>query len=123
VCFEGTVKALRIDDDAAEVLYSGNRRVPTYTKSQITPHKNNYDGATPDPGYISGWNLTLDMVLLLVPFKLAKSRGSTPAERELWREGVYEEMQGSLRFERMCQLARVRRAGSTAFFRVGLPWR
>jgi DMSO/TMAO reductase YedYZ molybdopterin-dependent catalytic subunit len=53
-------KALRIDDDVAEALYSGNRRVPTYTKSQITPIKNNYNGATPDPGYISGWNLTLD---------------------------------------------------------------
>jgi DMSO/TMAO reductase YedYZ molybdopterin-dependent catalytic subunit len=52
-------KALRIDDDVAEALYSGNRRVPTYTKSQITPLKNNYNGATPDPGYISGWNLTL----------------------------------------------------------------
>jgi DMSO/TMAO reductase YedYZ molybdopterin-dependent catalytic subunit len=44
----------------AEALYSGNRRVPTYTKSQITPLKNNYNGATPDPGYISGWNLTID---------------------------------------------------------------
>jgi DMSO/TMAO reductase YedYZ molybdopterin-dependent catalytic subunit len=53
-------KALRIDDDVAEALYSVNRRVPTYTKSQITPLKNNYNGATPDPGYISGWKLTLD---------------------------------------------------------------
>jgi len=53
-------KALRIDDDVAEVLYSGNRRVPTYAKSQITPLKNNYNGATPDPGYVSGWNLTLE---------------------------------------------------------------
>src|SRR6266478_352061 len=53
-------KALRIDDDVAEALYSGNRRVPTYTKSQITPLKNNYNGATPDPSYISGWKLTLD---------------------------------------------------------------
>jgi DMSO/TMAO reductase YedYZ molybdopterin-dependent catalytic subunit len=53
-------RALRIDDDVAEALYSGNRRVPTYTKSQITPLKNNYNGATPDPSYISGWNLTLD---------------------------------------------------------------
>ena len=52
-------RALRIDDDVAEALYSRNRRVPTYTKSQITPLKNNYNGATPDPGYISGWNLTL----------------------------------------------------------------
>jgi len=53
-------KALRIDDDVAEALYSKNRRVPTYAKSQITPLKNNYNGTTPDPGYISGWNLTLD---------------------------------------------------------------
>lgn len=53
-------KALRIDDDVAEALYSANRSVPTYTKSQITPLKNNYNGATPDPGYISGWTLTLD---------------------------------------------------------------
>jgi len=53
-------KALRIDDDVAEALYSENRRVPTYTKSQIIPLKNNYNGATPDPGYVSGWNLTMD---------------------------------------------------------------
>jgi DMSO/TMAO reductase YedYZ molybdopterin-dependent catalytic subunit len=53
-------RALRIDDDVAEVLYSANRSVPTYTKSQITPLKNNYNGATPDPSYISGWKLTLD---------------------------------------------------------------
>jgi DMSO/TMAO reductase YedYZ molybdopterin-dependent catalytic subunit len=53
-------KALRIDDDVAEALYSRNRMVPTYTKSQITPIKNNYNGATPDPGYISGWNLLLE---------------------------------------------------------------
>jgi DMSO/TMAO reductase YedYZ molybdopterin-dependent catalytic subunit len=53
-------KSLRIDDDVAEALYSGNRRVPTYTKSHVTPLKNNYNGTTPDPGYISGWSLTLD---------------------------------------------------------------
>ena len=53
-------RALRVDDDVAEALYSVNRRVPTYTKSQITPLKNNYNGVTPDPGYISGWHLTLD---------------------------------------------------------------
>src|SRR5713101_9284176 len=52
-------RALRIDDDVAEALYSENRSVPTYTKSQITSLKNNYNGATPDPSYISGWNLTL----------------------------------------------------------------
>src|ERR1700761_5208987 len=53
-------RALRIDDDVAEALYSPNRLVPTYSKSQTTPIKNNYNGATPDPGYISGWNLTLE---------------------------------------------------------------
>jgi DMSO/TMAO reductase YedYZ molybdopterin-dependent catalytic subunit len=53
-------RALRIDDDVAEALYSRNRIVPTYIKSQITPIKNNYNGATPDPGYISGWNLVLE---------------------------------------------------------------
>ena len=52
--------ALRIDDDVAEALYSANRSVPTYTRSQTTPLKNNYNGVTPDPGYISGWKLTLD---------------------------------------------------------------
>ncbi len=52
-------KALRIDDDVAEALYSENRMVPTYTKSQITPLKNNYNGATPDPSYIPDWQLDL----------------------------------------------------------------
>ncbi|WP_433963419.1 molybdopterin-dependent oxidoreductase [Tunturiibacter gelidiferens] len=53
-------KAIRVDDDVAETLYSANRMVPIYTKSQITPIKNNYNGATPDPAYIPGWRLTLD---------------------------------------------------------------
>jgi DMSO/TMAO reductase YedYZ molybdopterin-dependent catalytic subunit len=53
-------KAIRVDDDVAETLYSANRMVPTYTKSQITPIKNNYNGATPDPAYIPRWRLTLD---------------------------------------------------------------
>jgi DMSO/TMAO reductase YedYZ molybdopterin-dependent catalytic subunit len=53
-------RALRIDDDVAETLYSRNRLVPTYTKSQITPLKKNYNGATPDPSYIPEWHLTLD---------------------------------------------------------------
>jgi DMSO/TMAO reductase YedYZ molybdopterin-dependent catalytic subunit len=52
--------ALRVDDDVAEALYSHNRMVPTYTKSQIIPIKNNYNGTTPDPRYISAWNLTLE---------------------------------------------------------------
>jgi DMSO/TMAO reductase YedYZ molybdopterin-dependent catalytic subunit len=52
-------RALRIDDDVAEALYSENRLVPTYTKSQITPLRNNYNGATPDPSYIPDWQLEL----------------------------------------------------------------
>ena len=52
--------ALRIDDEVAESLYSPRRMVPTYTKSQITQLKNNYNGATPDPSYIPGWHVTLD---------------------------------------------------------------
>jgi len=53
-------RALRIDDDVAEALYSTDRLVPTYTKSQITPLRNNYNGATPDPGYIPEWHLALE---------------------------------------------------------------
>jgi DMSO/TMAO reductase YedYZ molybdopterin-dependent catalytic subunit len=52
--------ALCIDDAVAESLYSPCRMVPTYTKSQITQLKNNYNGATPDPSYIPGWHVTLD---------------------------------------------------------------
>jgi DMSO/TMAO reductase YedYZ molybdopterin-dependent catalytic subunit len=53
-------RALSLDDDVAEALYSRNRFVPIYTKSQITPLRNNYNGATPDPSYIPEWRLTLD---------------------------------------------------------------
>ena len=53
-------QTLRIDDDVAEALYSPDRMVPTYTRSQITPLKNNYNGATPDPSYIPDWHLTLE---------------------------------------------------------------
>jgi DMSO/TMAO reductase YedYZ molybdopterin-dependent catalytic subunit len=53
-------QASRFDDDVAGTLYARDRLVPTYTRSQITPLKNNYNGATPDPGYIPDWRLTLD---------------------------------------------------------------
>jgi len=53
-------RALRVDDDVAEMLYSPRRTVPIYTKTQITPLKNNYNGATPDPRYIPGWHLTVE---------------------------------------------------------------
>ena len=63
-------KALRFDDDVAEALYSPDRLVPTYTKSQTTPLRNNYNGATPDPGYISAWQLTLDGLASGLPVSL-----------------------------------------------------
>jgi len=53
-------RALRFDDDVAEALYSPDRIVPTYSKSQITPLINNYNGATPGPSYIPGWTLALE---------------------------------------------------------------
>src|SRR6185437_1755138 len=51
--------ALNLDDAVAEALYSKDRLVPTYSKADITPLKNNYNGATPGPGYLPGWRLTL----------------------------------------------------------------
>jgi DMSO/TMAO reductase YedYZ molybdopterin-dependent catalytic subunit len=80
-------KALRIDDDVAEALYSRNRMVPTYTKSQITPIKNNYNGATPDPGYISGWTLTLDGLAsgLSVSLDIRKLMNRFPVHEQITR--------------------------------------
>jgi DMSO/TMAO reductase YedYZ molybdopterin-dependent catalytic subunit len=62
--------ALRFDDDVAEALYSETRMVPTYNRSQVSPLKNNYNGATPDPGYIPGWHLSLDGLASGVSFAL-----------------------------------------------------
>jgi len=53
-------KALQLDDSVSTALFSPNHLVPTYTKSQITPLKNNYNGMTPNPSYISEWRLTLE---------------------------------------------------------------
>ena len=52
-------RALTFDDDVAEALYSPDRTVRTYSKSDVTPLRNNYDGQTPGPGYLPGWTLTL----------------------------------------------------------------
>jgi DMSO/TMAO reductase YedYZ molybdopterin-dependent catalytic subunit len=52
--------ALRLDESVAAALFSPNHLVPTYTKSQITPLKNNYNGMTPNPSYIPEWRLTLE---------------------------------------------------------------
>ena len=52
-------RALTFDDDVAEALYSADRSVRTYSKSQVTPLRNNYEGATPGPEYLPGWTLAL----------------------------------------------------------------
>ena len=52
-------RALTFDDDVAEALYSADRSVRTYSKSQVTPLRNNYNGATPDPSYLPGWTLAV----------------------------------------------------------------
>ena len=51
--------ALNLDDAVAEALYSKNRLLPTYSKSDITPLRNNYNGATPDDSYLPEWRLIL----------------------------------------------------------------
>jgi DMSO/TMAO reductase YedYZ molybdopterin-dependent catalytic subunit len=80
-------KALHIDDDVAEALYSQHRMVPTYTKSQITAIKNNYNGATPDPGYISGWNLALQGLAsgLSVSLDIRKLMNRFPMQEQITR--------------------------------------
>ena len=58
---EAAIRAL--GDSFARAFVQKNpeaRLVPTYTPSQITPLRNNYNGATPDPGYIPEWRLTID---------------------------------------------------------------
>lgn len=52
-------RALTFDDDVAEALYSSDRSVRTYSKSQVTPLRNNYNGATPDASYVPGWTLAV----------------------------------------------------------------
>ena len=50
---------LTFDDDVAEALYSPNRSVRTYSKSDVTPLVINYSGRIPGPEYLSGWTLAL----------------------------------------------------------------
>jgi DMSO/TMAO reductase YedYZ molybdopterin-dependent catalytic subunit len=52
-------RTLTFDDDVAEALYSRDRSVRTYSKADITPLRNNYNGATPKPGYLTTWKLKL----------------------------------------------------------------
>jgi DMSO/TMAO reductase YedYZ molybdopterin-dependent catalytic subunit len=50
-------RALTFDDDVAEALYSRERRVRAYDRSQVTPLRNNYNGQTPEPEYLATWTL------------------------------------------------------------------
>jgi len=52
-------RALTFDDDVAEALYSRDRRVREYARSEVTPLRNNYNGQTPGPEYLAGWKLRL----------------------------------------------------------------
>jgi DMSO/TMAO reductase YedYZ molybdopterin-dependent catalytic subunit len=80
-------RALRFDDDVAEALYSVDRLVPTYTKAQITPLRNNYNGATPDPSYISDWQLTIDGLAsgLSVSLSIRNLLASFPLHEQITR--------------------------------------
>ena len=50
-------RTLTFDDDVAEALYSKDRRVRTYDRSEARPLRNNYAGRTPGPEYLPGWRL------------------------------------------------------------------
>jgi DMSO/TMAO reductase YedYZ molybdopterin-dependent catalytic subunit len=52
-------RGLTFDDDVAEALFSRDRSVRTYRRSQITPLRNNYNGMTPKPDYLATWSLVL----------------------------------------------------------------
>ena len=52
-------RVLTFDDDVAEALYSRDRSVREYRKSQVTALRNNYNGETPGPGYLRDWSLTV----------------------------------------------------------------
>lgn len=50
-------RSLTFDDDVAEALFSKDRRVRTYARSEVTRLPNNYHGRTPGPEHIAGWSL------------------------------------------------------------------
>ncbi len=52
-------EVLEFDDAVGEALYSKQRRIRTYDRSQVTALKNNYHGRTPGPGILPGWTLGL----------------------------------------------------------------
>jgi DMSO/TMAO reductase YedYZ molybdopterin-dependent catalytic subunit len=50
---------LTFDDDVAEALYSPARHTRLYSKRDVTPLRNNYNGRTPSPAYLASWKLTI----------------------------------------------------------------
>jgi DMSO/TMAO reductase YedYZ molybdopterin-dependent catalytic subunit len=62
--------ALTFDDDVAEALYSKDRRVRTYRRSQVTHLPNNYHGRTPGPEYLPGWTLGVSGLASAAPVRL-----------------------------------------------------
>jgi len=50
---------LTFDDYVAEALYSPTRSVRTYSRHDVTPLRNNYEGRTPGSEYLGAWTLTL----------------------------------------------------------------
>jgi DMSO/TMAO reductase YedYZ molybdopterin-dependent catalytic subunit len=52
-------RALAFDDDVAEAMYSRDRSVRTYRRSDVTRLPNNYHGRTPDAGYLDDWTLEI----------------------------------------------------------------
>ena len=52
-------RTLTFDDDVAEALYSKDRTVRTYDKSEVTAIPNNYHGRTPGPEILADWSLQL----------------------------------------------------------------
>jgi len=50
---------LTFDDDVAEALYSPTRHTRLYSKRDVTPLRNNYNGRTPSPAYLATWKLTI----------------------------------------------------------------
>lgn len=63
-------RALTFDDDVAEALYSKNRAVRAYSRSDVTPLRNNYDGKTPGPEYLPGWRLNVTGLATNAPQQL-----------------------------------------------------
>jgi DMSO/TMAO reductase YedYZ molybdopterin-dependent catalytic subunit len=52
-------RALTLDDDVAEALYSKDRRVRTYSRADVTPLRSNLHGRMPGPEYLATWTLNL----------------------------------------------------------------